>query len=258
MLPLEEWLPKAKAMCIGGHDRFFHRREKRPNLVIWNKPDAWTAYCQACKEGGVVKKEHVLYGVASPEANKSILTLPCDLQRQSQWDDITAYSIGQFLASKGMDYKMLPEMFYSCTRKRLCIQTEQGWMGRDVTGRALDKWLTYNGQHYLYTDRGSDTVVMVEDSFSYFKVLWAVPELNVLCCLGTGLKPSIIARCMNMRQAILCFDGDQAGYKGATAGAQRLRAIGVFADSRCAPEGKDPKDLSAASLCSLIFNGVHV
>lgn len=147
---------------------------------------------------------------------------------------------------------MLPPMYHSCTRKRLLIHGPKGWMGRDLTGNALEKWLTYDRQHYLHHWVGSSTTIVVEDTFSYYKVIWALPHVNVMCALGSSLRDTQLVRLLGQAQILLCFDGDEAGYSGAADGVQRIRALGVPVQSRCAPEGKDPKDLSAAELNQLL------
>ena len=59
MLHKEEWLKDAQALPIGRCNRIYHGAEHRPNLVVWNLEDRWSAYCHACKEGAVVKKDFV-------------------------------------------------------------------------------------------------------------------------------------------------------------------------------------------------------
>lgn len=243
---------------MGRQDRLFHGREKRPNLVIGNLPDRWWAYCQNCKQGGVVQKEHVRLGVASPEANKSNLTLPCDLARFGDLDEATLHALSTFLASKGMDAVMLPPLWYSCTRKRILLQLNEGWIGRDVTGNALEKWLTYTRTtQYLWCQRDSSTAVVLEDAFSYFKVIWADPSHNVMCALGTGIKPSILLKLSTQQRTYFMFDGDAAGYKGATEGVHRIRGLGGLAHECCAPLGHDPKDLTAVQIRNLITGSLN-
>lgn len=264
MLLREEWLKKAQALCIGRTDRVFHKRETRPNLVIWNKGDRWSAYCHACHKGDVVMKEHVRLDVLSPEVKRSDLSLPQDMRLHSLMDEGTQAMLATFLASKGMDNLMMPPWYYSCTRKRILIQLNEGWMGRDVTGTALEKWLTYNGQHYLWKARGAARhTVCVEDTFSWLKVIWATEgriNCNVLCALGTGIKDSIMMRLLKQEYVQFMFDGDAAGYKGAAEGAQRCRGLSIRATACCAPAGKDPKDLTGEEIRNLILgenNATH-
>lgn len=258
MLDRECWLKKAQALPVGGSDRLFHGRENRPNLVIQNLSTKWVAFCQCCKEGGVVDKEHVRLDVVSPEAKRSDLSLPSDLQSSMVWPEPTTQAIAKFLASKGMDLIMLPNAYYSDRRKRLLVQTayHPGWMGRDLTGNALEKWLTYNGQHYLLEQRSSAALIAVEDAFSFYKVIWATKSLgcSVMCALGTGMKPSIMTAMLKFNSIYFMFDGDAAGYKGATEGANRMQALGKVAYAACAPSGCDPKDLAAEHIRRLILD----
>ena len=71
MLPEQDWLDKAKRLAIGMRVRVRHRHESRPNMVIANEKDKFWAYCQKCKEGAVVQKEHVLFGTSVTKADSS-------------------------------------------------------------------------------------------------------------------------------------------------------------------------------------------
>lgn len=254
MLPLEEWLPQAKRLAVGMQDRKYHRNEKRPNLVVGNDADRYWCYCQSCKEGGVQMKEHVKLNVKSPEAKRSDLTLPKDMQRLSALAPELQYPLLAFLASKHMDQVMLPELWYSESRKRLLVDTGgQGWLGRDVTGNALEKWLTYNRTQYLHGCRGNYRAVVVEDPFSFFKVRWAMLDgLDVYCALGTGMKDSLLTALLNYATVWIMFDGDAAGRRGSTAALKRLRGFGRVAEHINTPLGFDPKDLTAAEIQQLL------
>lgn len=261
MIPKEHWLRKAQGLCIGRQERIFHLRERRPNLIIWNKPDMWSCFCQACKKGGVVMKEHVRLDAVSPEAKRSDLSLPTDMRLHSLLDVGTQAMLAEFLSSKGMDsIMMMPTWYYSCTRKRILIQTAEGWLGRDVTGTALEKWLTYNGQGYLWHGViGAQLTVCCEDTFSWLKIIWATQgriQCNALCALGTNIKDSIMMRLLNQDRVQFMFDGDAAGYKGAAEGVARCRGMSIKAMSCCAPAGKDPKDLSGEEIRNLITGEV--
>src|SRR5574337_600338 len=74
MLPQHEWLPHAKALAVGMKNRITHRNERRPNLVVGNAHDRFWAYCQACREGAVLEKDHVRLDLADVE-------LPSQLER---------------------------------------------------------------------------------------------------------------------------------------------------------------------------------
>ena len=79
MIPEREWLPQAQRLAVGMRLRVRHRRESRANMTIGNDRDRWWCYCQRCKEGGVVTKDHVL--LTSPiEVVEHDLSVPADLR----------------------------------------------------------------------------------------------------------------------------------------------------------------------------------
>jgi hypothetical protein len=257
MLPKEEWLQKAQRLAVGRTERLYHRRERRPNLVVGHDQDKYWAYCQACKEGGVQEKTHVRLTEKSPERERSNLTLPTDLVAVGDDPMYTALML-RFLQSKGVTYDMLPQpVQYSPSRKRILLNYHGRWLGRDVTGDAKEKWLTYNHAEFLMSSPrefiGVSTVV--EDAFSFFKVMYAViplRQVDVYCALGTRIKDSLTLAMLDAKQVVWMFDGDPAGYSGAAAGALRMRSLGVPSVAACAPPGKDPKDLTCDEIRSFI------
>lgn len=190
-------------------------------------------------------KEHVKYtGEPSPERRSSITTYPADaVQVLGSEHELP---IARFLATKGMDLCMLPQALYSHSRKRLLLDTGWGRMGRDVTGNALEKWITYDGQHFLGEARPFKPAPIVEDPFSWYKLRWA--GFPGLCALGTRLHSSAALQLVGGVGAVVMFDGDAAGESGATATLLRLRALGIPAVKACAPLGKDPKDMEHGEL----------
>lgn len=247
MIPRELWLAKAKGLGVNTTTRVYHLNEKRPNLVIGNSPEKWWCYCQACKQGGVEEKEHVRLGY-SPEAKRSDLTLPPNMHSIDALLPGLQAAVLAFISSKGMDLCMLPPVYYSDTRKRILLNTEQGWLGRDITGLAKEKWLTYSGAHWLGRYVPDAPAVIVEDAFSFFKLAWAVPEWSTYCALGTRLHPGLLTGLLGTPWVSVMFDGDDAGFDGADVAVLRLRGLGLKARERCAPDGKDPKDLQAAEI----------
>ncbi len=41
-----EWLDQCKRVPVGQTRRVVHGAEGRPNLVLYNNPDSWSAYCE--------------------------------------------------------------------------------------------------------------------------------------------------------------------------------------------------------------------
>lgn len=276
-LPDSEWLHLAKRLGVGSTSRHYHRREGRPNLVVGNTAGKWWAYCQSCKAGGVVEKDHVkITGGKAPESSTH-LDLPRDMLPLLELDEFACDSVLHLLAQKSMDQMYLPPLYFSEQRKRVLLDTGQGWLGRDTTGHSPQKWLTYDGSLYLgshvqdtqasfpVVDMGNagaavqrapdSTAVVVEDPFSYYKVRWAlrdVPEFTVYCALGTVVRPALRLALVPHTSVGLFFDGDSAGAVGARREARALRGLGVRAVARCAPEGFDPKDLTIEDIRGFI------
>lgn len=250
-IPDEEWLAQAKRLPVHGKTRVRHRREGRPNLVIGHDADRWWCYCQACKAGAVVQKEHVLItGRKAPEGS-TWLDLPADRLPLLSMDSFAQGAVLGLLAQKNMDAMYLPDLWFSDERKRLLLDTGQGWLGRDTTGGSHQKWLTYSGTPYLGAPEGRDRAIVVEDPFSYYKVRWALrheTQHAVYCALGTAVKAALALQLRLHHRVTMFMDGDAAGYRGAEAGASKMRGLGVQAVARCAPPGLDPKDLTVQQI----------
>lgn len=269
-LPDEEWLHLAKKLAVGVRSRHYHRREGRPNLVVGNEAGKWWAYCQACKAGGVVEKDHVRITGGSAPASSTHLDLPRDSVPILELDEFSRDAVLRLLAEKHMDQMYLPPLHFSEQRKRMLIDTGQGWLGRDTTGHSPQKWLTYDGTLWLGPDvaraqkaagSGSDgegvprLAVCVEDPFSFYKVRWAlrdVPTVSTYCGLGTVLRPALRLHLLKYDTVACFFDGDPAGVSGAKRESAAMRGLGVRSVARCAPDGFDPKDLSIDDIRSFI------
>lgn len=245
-LPDEEWLHHAKKLSVGSRTRVFHRREGRPNLVIGNEAGKWWAYCQSCKAGGVVEKDHVRITGGSAPASSTHLDLPRDSIPILELDEFSRDAVLRLLAEKNMDQMYLPPIHFSEQRKRMLIDTGQGWLGRDTTGHSPQKWLSYTGSPWLGPESAACAMV-VEDPFSYYKAQWALRdnhEWAVYCALGTVVRPALALKLTHRTRVVMFFDGDEAGYTGAKREAKKIRGLGGSAIARCAPEGFDPKDLT--------------
>ena len=249
-LPEADWLARAKALPIGRTARIRHGREARINLVVGNDDGHWWAYCQSCKAGGKVQKDHVrVTGVPAPKDSES-LVLPHDMVHIMQAEPALRDGVLGFVAHKNMDAMYLPPLWFSPSRKRLLLQTEHGWLGRDTTERSMQKWLTFTaGTTHLGDARPGkkQIAVVVEDPFSFYKVRWALqdqPEYTVFSSLGTAVKDALVMVLLGFHDVRMFYDGDAAGRKGAAVETSRFRAFGAKAHNMCAPEGMDPKDMT--------------
>ena len=252
MLPHDEWLDRAKRLAIGMRIRVNHRRERRPNMVIGNDADKWWAYCQSCKEGGVMPKEHVLLGVKPPPP--VVLTLPTDIKPVlgSEYEQV----VGQFLASKHMMFPYLPTLYYSQQARRLLIKDDSmQWHGRDLTDKSMAKWLHYGAS---YSGTPNKITVLTEDMFSMWKIRFALFDgfhmpISVMCTLGTSPSQAAVFALRNARHIVWAYDGDKAGDDGYDKGRLRMQAFVPKQTRVRPPEGLDPKDLSCEAIRKLIM-----
>lgn len=248
-LPDSDWLDRAKRLPVGRTVRVRHGSEKRLNLVVGNDEGHYWAYCQACKDGGKVTKDHVRITGVAPKESES-LVLPHDMVHIMQAESAMRDGVLGFIAHKNMDAMYLPPLWFSPSRKRLLLQTEHGWLGRDTTERSPQKWLTFTaGTSHLGESRPGlkQIAVVVEDPFSHYKVKWALadsPEYTVFSSLGTAVKDALVMVLLGYHDVRMFYDGDAAGRKGAAVETSRFRAFGAKAHSMCAPEGMDPKDMT--------------
>lgn len=256
-LPAEDWLEVAKRLPIGMPHRQRHGREIRHNLVIENTAEAYVAYCQACKLGGRIPKEHVrLTGL--PPAASTLMTPPHDMVLLGALPPESRRVIHAFLVSKGVDPNMPTslgvELWYSESRKRLILRRPGEFeLGRDLTDKSMQKWISYTpSTAYLKhrPERGvrPEGAVVVEDPLSFIKVAYVanfdnVP-MTVYSSLGTRLRPALVVELLKHPRVLSFYDGDAAGAKGGEYNTRQLRAYGVPAKHYCAPGGLDPKDMT--------------
>ena len=268
MLPERDWLASAQRLAVGQSLRITHGRELRPNLVVHNKPDMWTCYCHSCKEGGVVRKDHVMFNSApvvetpyiKPDDMVSLTGLYADVNTRYLADRVF-----KFLASKNMDIAYLEcqaELYYSKKADRLILEHNDDYIGRSLRENHPAKWMTYDKQTYSYCDDAFrvSTAIIVEDTFSMYKTRWALrtsPSLAVISSLGTTISRALLLRIMesSIRTVIIFYDNDYAGICGADAAVRKLRRYGINALALHPPKGgDDPKDMDTASIFKEIQN----
>ena len=248
------WLPLAKRLPVGRTTRVAHRgdRTTRPNLIVGHDAGRYWCYCQSCHTGAVIEKTHIMVTGAAAPRESAWLDLPADRALVTELDEWTVTSIAALLASKNMDALYLPPLWFSESRKRLLLDTGQGWLGRDTTEKSDQKWLTYQGSKYLGSSSPGTVAVVVEDPYSFYKVRWALrssTSFSIYCALGTGVKPALALELLSKHtRAILFMDGDKPGHNGALVAAGKLRGLGLKALARCAPDGFDPKDMSCEGI----------
>lgn len=259
MLPESDWLPKAKRLAVGMTMRVFHGAERRPNMTIGNERDRYWAYCQKCKQGARLDKEHVLLS-AHYVAEERQLLAPTDLVPalgNADWELI----VGRFLASKGMDYTYLPTLYVSPSTRRLMLHDGVGWHGRDLTEKSNQKWLHYGAQ---FSGTPGPITVLTEDLFSMFKLRHALKGsplrhtvyADVCSTLGSLCTPTAALALKDCSTLVWAYDGDTAGDDGFKQASKRMRAFGSKQLRARPPDGLDPKDMELHDLRVMIMEAL--
>lgn len=248
-----EWLGQAQKLAVGMTVRVFHKNERRPNLIISNLRGSYKAYCQACKVGDVVTKEHVLL-TQQPVCTSTSLTRPSDLSAltiTNEWAEV----VGAFLARKNMMFPYLPELWVSAGTKRVLLQDDAGkWHGRDLTDQSTRKWLNYDNA--LFVGNPGPRTVVTEDLFSMYKMRYALrgTDWSVCCTLGADCTTAAALALAEVKILVWAFDADKAGDEGYSRATKRMRPWGVKQFRARPPEGMDPKDMYCADILSMMEN----
>lgn len=255
-IPNEEWLHLAKGTGVGSSRRVRHGRERTEAMTVGNLPDRYWCYCQRCKTGAVEMKTHVLVGGPPPKESTS-LVLPTDARGIHALLPHERDALTLQLARKSMDWTYFgtTQVTWSASRARLLIHTPSGVMGRDTSERSDQKWLTYERQHFIASGDAHPCVLLVEDTYSYYKVKHALRmsayNVSVICTLGTAIHDSLMLLLLQTARSVWSFyDGDAAGYRGALQNARRLAELQGGGDvlTACAPPQKDPKDMNLGAI----------
>lgn len=254
MLPRNEWLPQAQRLAVGMRMRVVHNRERTAAMTISNERDRWWCYCQRCKQGGVVMKDHVLLTAPAQAVTVQELTLPTDVQpvMGSEYEE----AVGRFLASKNMMFPYLPTVYYSLSARRMLLNDAGHWHGRDLTGRSERKWLNYHGQKFV--GMPAPRTVITEDLFSMYKLRFALrgSDVQVCCSLGAGIHDAAVLALRNCTDVVCAYDADKAGDAGAAAVRTRLRPFGMRVRRARPPDGQDPKDMDCEDLRDMIYGAL--
>jgi hypothetical protein len=247
-LPKSEWLKEAQTLAIGMTQRFYHGAEGRPNMVVRNMPDRYTAYCHSCHEGAVFFKEQVKHSATVTVEDKEsyYIYTPMTVADRRR--------VTILLQEKGMCSDYLRQFKLSIhDGKRLMFHTPDQVIGRDLTGHSKAKWLTYSGTRaYIRCREWSIDdalyVILTEDLFSAAKWDYFTPDnyLGISLC-GTELGTLLSALLNNTHViVILSLDGDAAGDAGTAKIKRTLDILGIRNLTRQPPRNHDPKDMPEA------------
>jgi hypothetical protein len=254
VIPEGQWLAAARRLAVGMRVRVRHLHEDRANMIIMNDKDRWWCYCQRCKEGGVVMKDHVILSSVTIDPRIS-RTTPTDIQPIAKLD--FEIPVLRFLIDKNMATLYLPELFVSESRRRLLLKDDSGlWHGRDLSGASPEKWLNYKAAHYVGMPKDGCPTIVTEDLFSMYKTRFALrasPEFRVVCALGTGCSVYLTDFLMSSGSLYWFYDGDSAGDDGAAYAMKKMRPFVAQQYRVRPPEGLDPKDMSCEQIRAAIL-----
>ena len=142
-----EWLDLCKRVPVGQTRRTRHGAEGRPNLVLYNNPDSWSAYCHSCKTSGFVRKEYLEPVDTSVPVYKKYLDTR-DLVSLEAMSDADFKRLVLLLHDKCMSLPVMSKFnpLYNKGDERLVFRFDGVDIGRDCTGRSPAKWLKYHNE----------------------------------------------------------------------------------------------------------------
>lgn len=263
-----EWLDLAQRVPVGQSRRHFHGAETRPNLVVYNNPTSYSAWCHSCHTSGYKPKDVLQPVVEAPKLQKWLNHADCcSLMELASKYPSKFRQVVLLLHKKGMSIPLLQSCnpCYNLTDCRLVLQCGDAYIGRDMTGQSSAKWFHYYSStpmDFLYL-QGENTfstrepIVLTEDLFSAMKVQ-QYTGLSALCCFGTRVSDAIVGFLTYPNSnfyPILAFDGDSAGWRATRDASKRLGIRGVEFTTVKIKDGYDPKDYTCSELNEL-FQGV--
>lgn len=240
-----QWLKQAQSLQVGQSKRIYHGSERRPNLIVRNLPDKYTAYCFRCKEYAEKRKDYVkILQEQQPKGSDDCSRRFINLFSPTAMYLTPLHDVAYFLHSKHMCLEWLKPYNprWDPKRFRLVLNFQGRTIGRDIYGYSSIKWFNYGS--YVYEDRidNARTIILTEDVLSAAKGIIAT-GLPFYALFGTSLtralESSIIAS--NPSHIGVMLDGDQAGFQGASRVRQRLSLLGISCKI-LNPQKGDPKE----------------
>jgi hypothetical protein len=253
-----EWLDQAKRLHVGESLRVYHGAERRPNMVVSNKQDKYTAWCFSCNKGGVKQKEMVRF--VQPAQIKERPALSADpglCWPVGATDERIQREVIKHLQSKQMSLPYLQQFDpqYSFKDQRLVLRTPECLIGRDLTGQSKAKWHTYTEDVQYARARFADfkgaTVVLTEDLYSAAKIAWYCPTTLPVACLGTRISAALMTKLLQAAAVVTWFDGDEAGDTARLNAGKALSLMDI--PYRQVQRAGDPKDYAGDHIQRAIY-----
>lgn len=250
-----EWLPLAERLPVGQQQRVMHDCGRTPSLIVRRSVGKLTAHCFRCKGwGSKVLEMRVHPSLREPESSVQYA-----LPREYIFPTGEALNaVCRFLASKGIDPKMIPQgVMYSAKHGRVAFTANEGLVIARTMYDAVPKWVQYQNPFYglgygVRIGIGTGVTVLTEDWLSALKVGYSTGH-KVIAILGTSITREVESLLLADAQPVLIMlDADAAGRAGALAALKQLRFLGITCRIVHLPVGKDPKDLQVQELRDLL------
>lgn len=238
------WIEYAKQANSGGRPvRFGHCGNSGRNAVAYNNPRGYSAKCYSCGwKAYKAKKLYIAKREESSDYKQGIRVSPVPLDEliPELSDAVWGYTL---------KYGMTPEEagVKGVYRDRIIVECGDVQMGRRIPFlNGTPKWVTYT-DGIAMVGMGA-TLVAVEDILSMYKVNLALPNVSVICLLGTSFKPLYRTRLEGIDEVCWMLDGDGAGARGIVKGMRELAPWVRKQRAVIFPEGSDPKDLHLSDI----------
>ncbi len=250
---MSNWLDYARQANSGGRPvRFGHCGTSGRNAVAYNNPRGYSAKCYSCGwKDYKAKKLYISKGQQSEDHKPGVRVNPVPLDKL-----IPEFS--EVVWKYTLQYGMTPEEagVKGIYRDRIIVECGDVQKGRRVP--FLDKfgigakWVTYTDGVAMVGS--GDILVAVEDMLSMYKVHLALPDVSVICLLGTSFKSLYRTHLEGIREICWMLDGDGAGARGVVKGMRELAPWVRKQKIVILPEGNDPKDLHVKQIRELFHD----
>lgn len=247
------WLDYAKQANPGGRPvRFGHCGNSGRNAVAYNNARGYSAKCYSC--GWKDYKEKKLY---IPTGDEGINHKPGVRVNPVPVSKLIP-EISEVVWKYTLRYGMTPEEagVKGVHRDRIIVECGDVQMGRripflDKVGTG-PKWVTYTDGVAMVGS--GDVLVTVEDILSMYKVHLALPDVSVMCLLGTSFKQLYRNHLKGIEEIYWMLDGDGAGARGIVKGMRELAPWVSYQKAIILPPGRDPKDLHISEIREIFYD----